>query len=116
MAEKLLNISDKYNVMDLKSICEDFIYSKITNENSIKTLIIADKYNAKKLQFRAIEYITNNMNDIRNASIDEWLQFIKVNHQLSDKIFESIGNQNLIRDANNLEKSIVKSSYIYHKF
>ena len=42
MAEDLLYVSDKYNVIELKNICEDFFNFDLNIKNVIKTLIICD--------------------------------------------------------------------------
>jgi hypothetical protein len=55
-----------FDVMDLKQICELFVYSEIAIKNVIQILLIADKYKAIKLKFKAIQVIVDNMPEIRN--------------------------------------------------
>ena len=69
MAEQLLYVSDKYNVIQLKTICCDFIISNLNTLNAIKTLIICDKYNSQQLKSNAIQLIVNNMTEIENTSV-----------------------------------------------
>jgi speckle-type POZ protein len=60
MAHKLITAAQKYEILDLKDICEDFIFKDLTNENAIQSLITADKYNATKLLNKIIEFIAIN--------------------------------------------------------
>ncbi len=46
---QLLAAAEKYEVLDLKYICEDMIFNEITIENAIQTLINAHKYSATKV-------------------------------------------------------------------
>ena len=68
MAEPLLIIADKYEILDLKDICEDSIFSDITTENAIQIVLFADKYNASKLLHKTIDFIVDNISLISNLS------------------------------------------------
>jgi speckle-type POZ protein len=90
LAPKLLPAAEKYNILQLKSICEDIIYFDLTNDNALKTLVFADKYNAIKLSERVISFIVNNLQAIRNNTDSGWKIFIKENPELVDKLFKKI--------------------------
>ncbi len=74
MADKLLPAADKYELFRLKSLCEDAIV--VTNENCIKTLLMADQNSAEKLERKAIEYFAANHAKIRTAFPNEYWIFI----------------------------------------
>jgi hypothetical protein len=90
MAHKLIAAAQKYEILDLKDICEDFIFKDLTNENAIQSLLIADKYNANKILNKIIEFIANNFQSILNISVIEWEKFIVENPKLVTKIFKTI--------------------------
>ena len=50
LAEGLFRAADKYNIKDLKEMCEQELQEKITVDNAVHLLIISDLYQAKKLK------------------------------------------------------------------
>jgi hypothetical protein len=89
MARKLLIASEKYNISELKSICEGIIYNDLNSENAIESLLLADKYNAINLRDKIINFIANNLPTIRETTPDLRL-FIDKNPDLVVKIFGAI--------------------------
>ena len=57
-AEELLTASDKYQVNELKSICEAFLCSKLTTESAPNMLLLADSVNAPILKEKTFKYIS----------------------------------------------------------
>lgn len=114
MSVKLFHLSIKLGVNQLESICEDFIYSKITAENAIRTLIFAQKYYANKLKFRTVQYIAHNLCEVRKSSHEEWIQLLRERTLLADKIFELISNEKSIINSEKTSNECVIRSYIYH--
>lgn len=53
----LLAAADKYDMKDLKDICEDFICNELTVENAAETLGFADLYGTDKLRSRVVQFI-----------------------------------------------------------
>jgi hypothetical protein len=88
MAIKLLKASDKYNVIELKSSYEDFLTTELSIRNAIQTLYTAEQYNSQKLEFNAIDYIASNLAHIRSAAKNQWLELMRTNILLADKIVE----------------------------
>jgi len=60
MAQKLLAAA-KYQIIGLKQIYGDIIFSVKTFKNAIQTLIIGDKYDATKTVNKANEFIVLNI-------------------------------------------------------
>ncbi|KAK0161328.1 hypothetical protein PV327_009809 [Microctonus hyperodae] len=73
----LLDLADKYKIKDLKEICEETLYLSITDENSAKILIIADRYHCEDLKEKTINYINKNGLDI--LATDEF-EVMEKNH------------------------------------
>ncbi|XP_072945258.1 speckle-type POZ protein-like [Epargyreus clarus] len=57
MPEKLLAAADYYQLSRLKSLCEESLHKKLTVENAIETLQLADLHSAKVLKLSTLEFI-----------------------------------------------------------
>ncbi|CAK1542742.1 unnamed protein product [Leptosia nina] len=55
--EILLAAADYYQLSGLKSLCEEALYKKVTVENAIETLQLADLHSAKTLKELTLEFI-----------------------------------------------------------
>jgi hypothetical protein len=93
MADKLIAAAEKYEILDLKEICEDIVFNCITNQNAIQSLITAGKYSAMKSIDKIIDFIVENLPLILKDSTIEWKQFIVENPDLVLKIFEALGRK-----------------------
>ena len=114
MAQKLLPLSENYNIIQLKSICEDVLYEELCETNAIKTIILAQKCNANKLRDRVIDYIADNLLLVRNGSApEEWKYFIKEYPTAVDKVFEAIS----YKTQKNTDKKLFHiNRWIFRKF
>ncbi|KAL7298423.1 hypothetical protein TKK_0008214 [Trichogramma kaykai] len=56
-AMDLLAVADKYQLEELKSVCEQMIGSNLSTENAVDILRVADKHNAKYLRKKAADFI-----------------------------------------------------------
>ena len=70
MAQQLLAAADKYDVRDLKLICEDVLTKQLTVDNCVKTLIFADIHSADKLKQKCVEYIVQRASAV--VDTNEW--------------------------------------------
>ncbi|CAG5089305.1 Similar to Tdpoz5: TD and POZ domain-containing protein 5 (Mus musculus) [Cotesia congregata] len=66
-AEELLKVSDKYQLLGLKEICEESLSETISVENSIRILILADLHDSKKLVEFAKNYIVTELASLKNT-------------------------------------------------
>lgn len=57
--DKLLAAADYYQLMGLKSLCVEALYNKLTVENAIDTLQIAELYSSNSLTQSTLEFIKN---------------------------------------------------------
>jgi len=86
----LIAAADRFIIPLLKSNCEEFIYSgKLTEDNCLETLVLADVHNAPHLKKKVIEFIRFN----QSTSIlktDLWKK-LKVDHpNLAVEVTEAI--------------------------
>ena len=58
--KKLLSAADKYNLVELKSICEEFLISQLSAETVSEVLILSDTHSAENLKTYAIDFIQRN--------------------------------------------------------
>ena len=88
--EELLYMSDKYEVWDLKNICQNLIFIEIEPKNAIKLLLTFDKFNCIQMKTKTIEFISRNLSEIRIQSMTEWLELIRSDYRLADEIFKKM--------------------------
>ena len=60
----LIKAADKYQILDLKEMCEKDIVKTLSDENALKILAVADQSNATTLKERTIEFIVANAKTI----------------------------------------------------
>ena len=114
IAQKLLPLTQNYNITQLKSVCEDVLYSELNQSNAIKTIILAQKCNANKLRDRVIDYIADNLPLVRNGSKpEEWKRFIEDYPTAVDKVFEAISYKT---QKNTKKKLFHINRWIFRKF
>ena len=65
----LLGVADKYQLDDLKEMCEEKLVSSISVENSIECLVLGDSLNASKLKKIALDLVAKNMKKIVNTDV-----------------------------------------------
>jgi len=65
----LLRVADKYQLNDLKEMCEEKICSNLSIENSIESLVLGDSHNASKLKKMALDFIAKNMKKIVDTDV-----------------------------------------------
>jgi len=72
-AEELLIAADRYDIIDLKDICEEELKSKLTVDNAARLLTVSDKCQAKMLKNTTIQFINRNAKQValkNESSID----------------------------------------------
>ena len=74
VAAKLLIAAEKYQVADLKHLCEESLSVNITLDNVLDTLELADLHNAANLRATALKFIGENAKEV--ASQKEWRERI----------------------------------------
>jgi len=69
MTKDLLRVADKYQLDDLKEMCEEKLVSNISVENSIEGLVLGDSHNASKLKKIALNLVAKNMKKIVDTDV-----------------------------------------------
>ena len=72
MADGLMIAAHKYEILDLKKICEEFLSENINLENALKLLITADSHSAEHLKKSVFDFIIKHREDfIDNCDFQE---------------------------------------------
>ena len=69
MARDLLAAAEKYELSDLKKMCEEKLCSSLSVENSIECLVLGDLHHASKLKKMALELVAKNTRKIVNTDV-----------------------------------------------
>lgn len=79
--QRLLMMSDKYDLTELKTLCEQALGANLTYHTAGEMLILADTYDAAQLRTHALQFILNNANEIMET--DQWkVELVKYPHLL----------------------------------
>lgn len=90
-AEEVLAIAEKYNVQNLKMICEENLSSNLSANNICHITAFADLYSADTLKNACFEFICENSKSILKSN--DW-ETLKCSHlDLTNKILEYILSQ-----------------------
>ncbi len=71
-AEGLLIAAEKYNVVDLKTRCEQKLSTLLTDSNVGRVGVIANMHNATHLREYVVNYVANNYQELVSTSDDQW--------------------------------------------
>lgn len=66
-AYNLFRLSDKYDLRDLKRICERSLSSTLKFDNAIDFLILAELHGAQKLKRSAVNFIVSNISTLKDT-------------------------------------------------
>ena len=64
LAKDLLEISDKYSLSDLKTICEEYLVPRIKLENFVEMSRAAEMFDAQVLKDAVVEFATKNIKSL----------------------------------------------------
>ncbi|CAD6244156.1 GSCOCG00013274001-RA-CDS [Cotesia congregata] len=67
-AENLLEVAQKFQVKELKHICEVSLSQFLSAENALRTLTLAKRRNSQKLADYVINFITVNATEVFNSN------------------------------------------------
>ena len=73
--EDLFFAADKYDIKDLKEICEDELRMKLCVDNAIRFLILSDLHRATKLKESSISFINQNAAEVmKKPALDDLMK------------------------------------------
>ena len=91
--EDLFFAADKYDIKDLKEICEDELRMKLCVDNAIRFLILSDLHRATKLKKKSISFI--NQNAVEVMKKPAWDDLMKTHPLLIGELYRDMaGLQN----------------------
>uniref|UniRef100_A0A1B0C1Z3 BTB domain-containing protein n=1 Tax=Glossina palpalis gambiensis TaxID=67801 RepID=A0A1B0C1Z3_9MUSC len=91
MSSDLLAAANKYGLEDLKALCADAISTKVSVNNSAKTLVLADIYDAGQLKADTIAYIKNHIADVMETQ--DWQDMTKTHSYLVGDVLRAFAKQ-----------------------
>ena len=86
--EDLFFAADKYDIKDLKEICEDELRMKLCVDNAIRFLILSDLHRATKLKKKSISVI--NQNAVEVMKKPAWKDLIKTHPDLIAELYSNM--------------------------
>ena len=85
VAEELFVAADKYQFAQLKMMCEEQMYRKLSTENAPKFLVLADLHTAHHLKDQCIEFINRNSSDV--VKTESWEAMVETHPHLAAEIY-----------------------------
>ncbi|GLJ47534.1 hypothetical protein SUGI_1003850 [Cryptomeria japonica] len=86
MAFDLLKLANKYTVNELKTVCEEFLMSKVNKDNAIMTFAFAHQHDAMHLREAALSSIFEIMDALTTR--EDYHLLVKKEPKLVVKIYE----------------------------
>ncbi|KAL6953832.1 hypothetical protein U1Q18_046962 [Sarracenia purpurea var. burkii] len=74
LADDLFQAADKYDLGELKAICENVLSSNLSDDSAAKTLVLADLHRAYELKSKTMDYIVLNSSNVMRT--DGWKIFV----------------------------------------
>ncbi|XP_036337466.1 protein roadkill-like [Rhagoletis pomonella] len=93
MAEVLLAAADKYALEKLKVICEEAICRKLSVDNAVETLVLADLHSAHQLKAQAIDFIITHATAVMETT--RWQSMITTHSHLFAEAFRKLATQQI---------------------
>ena len=87
-AEELFVAADKYELMELKSKCEDVMADELSPRNACQFLVLADQHFSVKLKMTAIQYINANKKNLMRRQ--SWKKFESSYPKLLAELYDDI--------------------------
>jgi hypothetical protein len=87
VAQDLLVAADKYDLEELKLVCQEYLLHDLSVDNSIGLLCLSDKYNAKGMKRKLCDFINENKKVVCDG--EEWEEMKRKAPKLAYDVFES---------------------------
>ena len=88
VAAELISLADLYELLELKTMCEDSLCLTLNVENVMENLLKADRYGASKLKSLCIKFIIDHKKDVKNLT--PWREVMANNPELCLEVFEEL--------------------------
>jgi len=87
-ADRLLSAAEKYDLKELKAMCEASLSENITTENVLDLLVLADLHGATTVRQLALKYIVDNGKEI--VAQQGWRDKLKMYPEIMADMFEAM--------------------------
>lgn len=87
-ADRLLSAAEKYDLRELKSMCESALCENITTDNVLDMLVLADLHGAASVRTLALKFIVENGKEI--VSQAGWREKLKSYPEIMADMFEAM--------------------------
>jgi speckle-type POZ protein len=88
LAEELLVAANKYDIQDLKQICDKKLRKKLTVDNAVRLLVLSDLHQAEDLKDGAICFINKNAEAVMKTP--SWSNFPKSHQHLVFELYSKL--------------------------
>lgn len=68
LASSLMRAADKYNIPNLKYLCEEAICNNIEVSNAAEILVLAHMYEANNLKAMAVDFVMSNISKVSETA------------------------------------------------
>jgi hypothetical protein len=96
-AEDILAVADKYAIIPLKELCENYLADTLNDKTVAYMAAFSDTYSAEILQKACVKYIAAHQKDVLQTA--EWKEFKSAHSHLASDLLESVLSVNNSRDA-----------------
>lgn len=86
----VLDLAEKYNLPDIKALCEHQIETKVEISTALMFLVLAEKYDLAEAMSSVWKFLKENLKAVRNNDKDEWTTFLKEHVNLVQELFSII--------------------------
>ena len=87
MAGDLLYVADKYQLDELKALCEQHLTYSLQVDNASRIIQLAFTHNAPQLKKNAVQFIAKNTAEVR--ATEEWAE-VKQGNEILDELIEAM--------------------------
>ncbi|XP_065204314.1 speckle-type POZ protein-like [Planococcus citri] len=88
-AFELLPVADRFDIEELRIKCEEVLFKKLSPDNALKILILADTHHAKELKEGCLRFIKKNFDDCEDFNDTQTWKMLTSDHAqlVKDMIF-----------------------------
>ncbi|XP_055948190.1 speckle-type POZ protein B-like [Argiope bruennichi] len=91
MAQELYYAADKYELCDLKKMCNKIMVCNLDISNAINILLLGHKHSDDDLKYTTIEFIAKNAPEIQEK--EEWMLLMKNFSELANMVFKHLSKK-----------------------
>ncbi|XP_008212113.1 speckle-type POZ protein B-like [Nasonia vitripennis] len=90
VAKELLIVADRFEIQQLKSLCEEVLCQNLNTENAVDTLYVAENYKAESLREQASNFIVAHASEVTSSIGFKTMEVLHPHPML--RIFRSLTN------------------------